>query len=256
MKYAEWTIAAMLLISNAGLAQTNEVRTWNFKTGESLDAEYVKDYLGKVVLKDGDGKEWTLKEENFVLSEADKEYLELQHPPELKLEFRKSIVRKNYTMIRFAEDRPEEQRAEFGALIKQTSYLDYRYELNVEFFAIGSEIEGNRFLLLDRLSTPFQLTKENGRKFEFYSDRVVRLTDMWGNSENYSRRGEQYYGFLIVVTDRRGKVIAADASNDWLLDHLDTLRKREIGNYMDKTCQQTYPTRPKSYIASTAATRE
>jgi hypothetical protein len=233
-----------------------EMRTWNFRTGEQLEAEFVKLYFGKIVLKDSAGKEWTLPVEDFVLSDEDKEFLALENIPELKLEFKKSITQKNFTNVRYAEDRPPEDRASFGASVQQKGTGDYSFELSVEFFAIGKEIKGNRYILLDRSSDKFTLTKENKREFEFYSNRVVRLTDMWTNNETYSERGEQYFGFLVVVKDKRGKVVAMNASNDWLLEHLDNMEERMIGNYMDETCTRTYPTRPKSYIAAREAGRE
>ncbi|MBN2683721.1 MAG: hypothetical protein JXR40_00445 [Pontiellaceae bacterium] len=248
--------AILMLAFGWCVAVSAEMRTWNFKTGEQLEAEFVKQYFGKIVLKDAAGKEWTLKEEDFVLSDEDKEYLALEEVPELKLEFKKSITQKNFTNVRYAEGRPPEDRASFGAKVQQKGTGDYPFELTVEFFAIGKEIKGERYILLDRASDKFTLTKENGREFEFYSNRIVRLTDMWKDNETYSERGEQYFGFLIVVKDKRGKVVAMDASNDWLMEHLDHIEERMIGNYMDETCTRTYPTRPKSYIASRASGRE
>lgn len=238
------------------VAASAEMRTWNFITGEQLEAEFVKQYFGKIVLKDSNGKEWTLKEEDFILSDEDKEYLALEEIPELKLEFKKSITQKNFTNVRYAEDRPPEERASFGAAVLQKGTGDYPFELSVEYYAIGKEIKGERYILLDRASDKFTLNKENKREFEFYSNRIVRLTDMWKDNETYSERGEQYYGFLIVVKDKRGKVVAMNATNNWLMEHLDNIEGLMIGNYMDETCTRTYPTRPKSYIASRASGRE
>lgn len=224
-----------------------EMRTWKFKTGETLEAEYIKTVITKYRLRDANGKEYDIPIEQFDLSDEDKEYLALENPPELKLEIRKSIQRKNYAMVRGAEDRPPEQRGKFGVLIKQTGSGEYPYPLTVEVFVIGEEIKGNRYILLDRFSSPFRLTDRHRSRFEYESERTVRMTDMWDNSVYHSRRGEQYFGFIIVVKDRRGKVISVDSSNDWMLDHLDTLEERYIGNYMDKTFQRTFPSRPRSY---------
>ena len=233
------------------------LRTWTFKTGETLDAVYLKekDYYDKMALRDANGKEWVIKKDQFVLSDEDQRFLDLENAPELTLEFKKDITRKNFTMIRFSEYRPPEQRATFGVSVSQDGYQEYGYDLTVDVYAIGQEIAGNRYILLDRFSCPFRLTKENGRRFEFENDRMVRMSDMWGDSGTYTRRGEQYYGFLIVVKDVRGKVIAVDASNDWLTEHIDALEERYIGNYIDRNCERVYPSRPKSYISSTASDR-
>jgi hypothetical protein len=236
--------------------ELREMRTWNFTGDRTLEAEFVRVLFDKLVLKDVNGEEHTIPRENFVLSEADEEYLELENPPELDLLFRKSIERKNFAMIRGAENRPPEQRANFGAKVVQKGSGDYNHPLTVEFFAIGQEIKGDKYILLDRKRKSFIPSRENDRMLEFYSSRIVRMTDLWDDSLNYSRRGEQYYGFIITVRDKRGKLIAVDASNDWLEEHLGKLEKLKIRNYMDKTCSRTFPSRPKSYIASRAAGRQ
>ena len=246
-----YKIKMLLLLAASGVCSIGmaEMRTWHFKTGESIEAEYVMTVMDKYRIKDANGKEYTIPIAQFDLSADDKEYLALENPPELEMEIRKSIVRKNYTMIRGSEDRPPEQRGNFGVFIKQKSPADYPYPLTVEVFAFGDEIKGDRIILLDRFSSPFSLKDKNRSKFEFYSNRTVRLTDMWdapfAGLYCFSRRGEQYFGFMIVVKDKRGKVIAVEASNDWMPEHLETLEERRIGNYMDKTFQRTYPTRPK-----------
>lgn len=227
------------------------MRTWHFKNGQVLEAEYVKTVMDKYRLIDADGKEYTLPIEAFDLSDEDREYLELENPPKLEIEFRKSVQRISFTKVRGSEDRPPEQRAKFGVLIKQTGSGDYPYPLTAEVFAVGQEIKGDRYILLDRFYSSFTLTGYRS-EFEFHSKRIIRMTDMWGTPTGntglilFSRRGEQYYGFVIVVKDKRGKIIAADASNDWMLDHLDMLEERGLGNYMDRTFQRTYPSRPSS----------
>lgn len=236
-------------------AFAGELRTWTFSDGRTLEAEFVRILFDKIVLKDAQGKEHTLPREMFVLSDADREFLELENPPVLDLLFRKSIEQKNFSMIRGSENRPPEWRGQFGAKVVQKSSGDYGHELTVEFFAIGQEIKGDRYILLDRRSQTFTPTKANKRSVEFYSKRLVRMTDLWNGSTNYSRRGEQYYGFVITVRDKRGKLVAVDASNAWLTEHLDNLEKLRIGNYMDKTCIRTFPTRPQSYVANQAAGR-
>lgn len=230
-----------------------EMRTWKFKTGETIEAEYVKTVINKYRIKDANGKEYTIPIDQFDLSAEDKEYLALENPPPLKLEFRDSVVRKNFTMEQIGDvPRPPEQRGQFGVLIKQMNNQDYPYPLTVEAYAIGKEISGNRYILLDRFSSPFRLTEGHKSRFEYQSKRIVRLTDMWDfplygtDLLMFSRRGEEYYAFMVVVKDKRGKVIAVDASKDWMTEHLENLEERYIGNYMDETFQRTYPSRPQT----------
>ncbi|MBN2163311.1 MAG: hypothetical protein JXR25_17055 [Pontiellaceae bacterium] len=248
-------ICLITFVCCRGTSSLAEMRIWTLNDGKTLEAEYVRDLFDKIVLRDADGKEHSLLKDSLNLSEDDIEYLELENPPILDLSFKKSIEQKNFSMIRYAEDRPPEWRANFGAKVAQKSSGDYNHPLTVEFFAIGQEIKGNRYILLDRNYSTFFLNKENKRKFEFYSKRTVRMTDLWDANDDYSRRGEQYFGFLIVVKDKRNKVIAMDASNKWLEENLENLEKRGIWNYMDKSCVRTFPTRPTSYIANREAGR-
>ncbi len=248
----------ILLLAVYGICagvSAGEMRTWYFADGRTVDAEFVRVLFDKLVLRNADGEEWSIPRTEFKLSDADREFLELAEPPKLDLMFRKSIERKNFSKVRGAESRPPEQVGSFGVKIEQKSTGDYNHPLSVECFVLGQEIRGERYLLLDRFSESFMLTKENKRKVEFYSDRLVRLTDLWDGSEAYTRRGEQYYGFIITVTDKRGELIAVDASNKWVEENLETLKERYVGNYMDDCCVRTYPTRPESYLANQAAGR-
>jgi len=245
----------LLAICGLCIAAPAEMRTWNFRNGQTMEAEYVRDLFDKIIIRDEAGEERTIPKDQFVLSDADVEYLELENPPPFDLSFKKSIEQKNFSLIRGAEDRPPEWRGTFGVKVEQKGGPDFNHELTVEFFAIGKELEGNRYILLDRMSEKFTPTRANKRTLEFNSKRLVRMTDMWGDSLVYSRRGEQYFGFLITVKDPRGKVIAIDGSNDWLAQNLENLEKLGIRNYFDKTCTRTYPTRPKSYIGNREAGR-
>lgn len=241
-------LLALVVVFGLCTSALAEMRTWTFKNGQTLEAEYVGDFFNKIKLQSADGQEFTIPMEEFDLSDADKEYLELEHPPVFKLEFRKSVQRKNYSMIRGLEDRPPDQLASFGAKVKQTSSGNYGYPLTVDFYALGDEIKGDRYILLDHATSSFVPSQAEKRTYEFYSKRIVRLTDQWNGSQYFSRRGEQYSGFLIVVRDKRGKVIAIDGSNDWAVEHFENLEKLKIGNYMNKECIRTYPSRPYNYI--------
>ncbi|MEA2068129.1 MAG: hypothetical protein U9P12_02905, partial [Verrucomicrobiota bacterium] len=68
----------------------------------------------------------------------------------------------------------------------------------------------------------------------------VASDDLYGDV-----RGTTYYGHLVVVTDSRGKIIAHDASNEWLFENLENLRKLPVGKYMDKTCTRAFPSSPR-----------
>ena len=58
-------------------------------------------------------------------------------------------------------------------------------------------------------------------------------------------RGTRPDGNLVTITDSRGQVIQYKASNAWLWENIENLKKLPGGAYMDKTCTRAYPTSPK-----------
>ena len=133
----------------------------------------------------------------------------------------------------------------FGVKMKQTSAGFYGHELTVEYFAIGVQYHDDRkFKLLDRRSSTFTPGKENEYSHQFHGDRPVELvsTQQLGQPS-----GIKYKGYLVTVTDERGVIIQHRASNPWLFDNLENLKKIPVGAFIDKTCKRVYPTGPKRF---------
>ena len=59
--------------------------------------------------------------------------------------------------------------------------------------------------------------------------------------------GRQYGGNLVIITDKRGVIIAHSTSNKWLYENIENLRQLPIGAYFDETCTRCYPTPPKCW---------
>ena len=56
--------------------------------------------------------------------------------------------------------------------------------------------------------------------------------------------GEKYASYLVTLTDERGRIIAKESPNNWLVENMDQLKKLSVGNYFDKRCRRTFPDRP------------
>ena len=65
---------------------------------------------------------------------------------------------------------------------------------------------------------------------------------------NNETRGKKYDTYLIILTDKRGKVIAMKTPSKWLLENLENLKNLPVGSFMDKTCTRVYPGRPKAEL--------
>ena len=225
----------------------DKMRTWTFANDRTIEAEYINTFSGKAVLKTAKGKMHRVPLEK--LSAEDLEYTELANPPVLNIDFLKGLNQKSYSggFYDVANwQRYPDTRGFFGVRLKQTSAGEYNHELQVEMFAIGRQRKrvGAKYILLDRQTTGFTPSEEDQRTYEFRSSKLVVL-DNYVEKHYKSEHGEKYSGYLVVVTDSRGEMIAVKSSSQWLIDNLENLKKLSTGNYMDKTCTRTFPARPK-----------
>lgn len=230
-----------VLVFIAGVSGGAEMRTWTLADGTVFEAKY-KAVVSNNVIMEGPNKE----QEKIAMgrfSAADIEFFELENPPEFRISFRKKSSQLQYSSRFILSQMPVIIQYTFGARLEQRSAGKYNHELTVEFFAIATQRgHNNKFILMDRQSRPFTPSKENNFSLEFWSSRIAEMDEYTFN--DLDPRGKKYDGFLIIVTDKRGKVIATKTANKWLLENIETLRERGIGNYMDNTCKRVHPGRP------------
>ncbi|MDF7824886.1 SHD1 domain-containing protein [Pontiellaceae bacterium B12227] len=220
----------------------NKMRVWSLTNGKTVEAEYVTLIGGKVVLKTKRGKQVKLPGNEF--SEADLKYIDLNTPPELDLNFAKTSKQRIYPDILWVGDEgiPGVLSYDFKLMIKQKSSRLYSHELKAEYFAIGKEIDGDKRILLDYQQKSIHLT-EGSRSMVEMTGNTVELEDYFIQGFH---RGEKYKGFLGVVTDSRGKIIAYKTSSENLFENLDNLRRVPLGKYFDDDGNRCQPTRLKS----------
>jgi hypothetical protein len=231
----------ILFTWTGSLMAVSELRTWTMADGKTVEAKY-KSLVGKnAILENSKGKLVKVPLSQF--SEADREFIELENPPDFRITFRKKSAQKQYSDRFSTAGLPSVQIYTFGGRVEKRSAGSYPYELTVEFFAIAAQRHyNNKFILADRQSSTFTLSKENDYTFEFLSP-VTRELEEYVIRDT-PPRGEKYDGYLVVVYDKRGKVIASKTPNKWLFDNLENLKKLSPGNYMDTTCTRVYPGRP------------
>ena len=130
----------------------------------------------------------------------------------------------------------------FGVNMKSKGSVDYDHALRVEYFAIADQVDGDNFILLEHQENSFTPSAENKGMHQFNGDQV-RVVSSALRFDN-PMRGAEYGGFLIIVTDERGKIVQYSASHDWLFDKVENLRKVPIGKNFDKEGNRVGPTRP------------
>jgi len=219
-------------------------RTWTFEDGKTLEAEFMTIVAGKVVLKNKKGKQLKFPVGQF--SPEDRRYVELENPPDFQINFSKTSElippQQRETYLAYT-DMVRQYKYVFGTRLKQSTTKSYPHELRVELFAFGEEVDGDNYILLDRQQSTFIPSKENQGFHEFYSLKPVRIQTRAIRSAA-PMRGTKYGGFLITITDERGKIIQYKTSHDWMIDILENLKDFPLGKHFNKKGIRVCPPRP------------
>jgi hypothetical protein len=233
---------SILLVVHLCAGAYAETRIWALVSGKSIEAEYVSLAFNKVFLKTPDGKQITVPIEQF--SEEDRVFLELENPPILSVDFKhKSNQLLGYYkstpfLNRFPPNRFEHT---FKIQVQKTSTEPYNHPLHVEYFAIGRQLQDrDKYILMEKKESEFSLDKPSGYSFEMAGSPVSVI-----KYEDRGKVGRAFAGYLVVVTDSRGKVIAHNDSSNRLFNNYERLKERKVGDFMDNTCTRVYASGPR-----------
>jgi hypothetical protein len=127
--------------------------------------------------------------------------------------------------------------------VSRTLSTSYRHELTAEFFVIGKEVHGDKKILLDYQKETFQFSDDSNLGVELTSP-TMELTRFPMGGEI---RGEEYDGYLALVTDLRGEIIAYKTTDENLIEHVENLRKVPDRKIFDDECNRCMPTRPRKF---------
>ena len=211
--------------------------------GEPFEGEFVVVIGDKAVIQSVDGKQNKILLTQF--TEEDLTFMELENPPTFKIDVSKASDQYSWPQkhkSHEAHELPPCYDYEFTVKFKQTSAGSYDHELLVEVIVFGEEIDGDNFILLDRMESRFIPSQQKDLSYQF-TGRKVRLYDYEYKADG--RRGQKYGGYLVVVTDARGKVIVHKSPQNWLYDIKEPLQELSLNAHFDKTGTRVFPPRPK-----------
>ncbi|VGO15339.1 hypothetical protein PDESU_03922 [Pontiella desulfatans] len=223
--------------------EEDPMRIWTSTDGKTMEAEFVTIIGDKAVLRTPKGKQ--IKYDLVKMSQDDRTYMSLAMPPNFSLDFSKKSTQleRPEESPYIANERPLQMFGyTFGVKMKQTGAGSYNHPLKVEYFAIGEEEDGDNWVLLERNSATFTPSKENKGNFEFYGEQVK--LQIQAIRDSAPMRGTKYGGFIITVTDERGKIIQYKASHEFLYELKDKLKKLPVGKHFDKNGDRVCPPRP------------
>ena len=220
--------------------ELNGMRTWTCKDGSTLKGEFMTRMGQYILLKTDRGRQEKVQLE--ILSDEDLRYVSLAMPPALKIDLSKKTRQRRLKHDSNGAIGITEYR--FTPRI-ESSDASYAHELKVDYWVVGSEIGGNRYILLEKGSNSFVPSEQPDGRFEFSGTTIDLYA--WVLEHIYQQgRGERYKGFLITVTDERGVMIAHRSSPTWLFKNLNSLKKLELRSFLDDECNRVWPTPLKS----------
>ena len=170
-----------------------EYRIWSDKTGYAVEAEFVCESGGQMVFRDREGKEYKIDPES--LSEEDQHYLQSLMPPTLDI---------NVNKLQETRQRGERREGivQCIARIKKTSTRPYTGRLTAHMLVIGRDRRTDAYMILSKAKGEFELSRANKEQYVFKSNRVHIGFSM------HTKSSREYAGYLVVVKDSRGEVVA------------------------------------------------
>lgn len=210
---------ALATVTVLCLACSAEMRIWTSADGQTVEAEFVRFSMGKIVLKKADGKEISVPPS--YLSDDDQEYVITRippKPPRLKLDFSK----KAQTTAEYYDD--HRQKLRFTVKIMKASREPYEGKLKVELFVLGEDLGGGeKSMLLRKVWEDVVLSSVPNDVLELSPAPITVHYDDQGYEY-----GTKYDGYAFFVFDDSGAVIASRASSKKLERQLEKLRSEEL----------------------------
>lgn len=230
-----------------------EFRTWQDIKGNKYDAEFVHELFDKVTLRDAKGKEYRIAVED--LSDHDQKYLRVMVPPELEIKFSKKTDLKPKPWELYNSDNDTTYIIRPEVEIHKLSRRPFTSGLRAELFIVAKELDGENYILLSKTDASFLLGDQNDNTYIMKADPVEVMVF---TEYNQQRRGWEYSGHLVAVSDSRGNVVQTDTDIDWLTaDKVENLRELYLrgkasihSRHFDKETVQKAPVpRPDYYTA-------
>lgn len=236
-----------LAFLSACVSTPAEVRTWEDRQGNRYEAEFAGELFDKVTLKEPNGREHRIAVVD--LSEHDQKYIRVMVPPVMDIDFTKKTRTKLKPVEVSDDDSDTVTILSATVTLRKISQRPFTSRLNAEVYFIAQEVDGDNYILLDRAESDFLFTQQDVHEFKTKDIEVTIYTEY-----THQRRGENYLGYLVVISDAQNNIVQVKTDIDWLAGNAEKLRKLyargAVSRYLrhfDRTMQQTEVPRPAYY---------
>lgn len=219
------TAGIVLLVCMVTASAPAETRIWTDIQGNSLEAEFVLLTGGKALLKKADGKE--IQVSLNTLSAEDREYIQRRPPPRLELDVNLDVDRRNSGNGYRVQIQTESMSAK--VTIKKNSASAYDAPLYSEIFLLGQHHRSDDIIVMERAESEVRF-EGSGRSEYVYTSGTVSSRQHDGISD----AGMDFKGYLAVVRDQDGTVIAMKASKSEYESFAESISAAQSGDALDR----------------------
>jgi len=207
-------------------AWAHEFRLWEDVDGNQYRAKYLRELFEKVTLEDEAGKQHVIALTK--LSDQDKKYIRVMVPPKMEISFTQTIRDKEERREFFPSNQIEKQ-IRSKVTIKKTTRRPFTSRLYAEIFLFAKEVDRGDHILLQKVDESFLFTEANHYEAALKTPMVE--TRNYEEFNYVQRRGEDYAGYMVVVTDAQKNILTVKTDmSDWIKNPevIDNLRELAV----------------------------
>lgn len=213
-------------------------RIWTGDAGQVIEARLIK-LIGKtVILQRAQGGKCKVPLNR--LSRDDQTYVDLFQRARFSVLFSESSVLKRMVSSPFFPTHSNVVDHDFCARITQQQPCNQPHPLSFEFYVVARELKGDNYILLARKTDAVDSSIDIKQKNLLVM--TIDKKSVFDEQLCGEPRENNDFLYLLVITDKQGRVVHHTASEEWLFQYLEHLRTIPEGCYMDKTCTLTPPT--------------
>ena len=198
-----------MLIFLLGTSLSAQTRMWTDAQGKRFEGTFEKELFGDLLIRGSDGQKHFLSIDK--LSPADLKYVQLNAPPEMEMDVR--YTTRILPKVNFSRDNDNTTMYTFTVRIAKTGVLPYKGELTAELFIIADEMAkeyDDDHVLMSYTKKNFVFPDGKESAYEFTVGEIpfnVYLAE-WIETGERATRGKTYLGYILIVTDSKGRVVA------------------------------------------------
>lgn len=207
-----------------------ESRIWTSKKGDTIDAEYIKIFGNKVILKTSDGK--NLKVPVAGLCAADQSYLASVVPPVIEISVDVDLNRDSeYSSENY--DRKSEA-VKCSVVLEKTNKEPCSRKFSVHIYVFAKKEKGDTRWLISHVKESASFESEKSVQFKTPSATVQYIKSLYSDS-----RGFRYEGYLVVVEDDAGQVVAMESNQGKYEKNWSKIKGASKGAQFDRDFDKT-----------------